>query len=997
MADDASELEAGSEGSDILTKSSAEFATKFKKAFDASKDTLQNSVVCRLAKNKEPQGMCILGPHYYVGMPLAVKEVLEGSLVDTSCLAYGASWSTWSSEFKLPRVWPKLTPEWSKWVPRMEHFFAQKWKDYGIYDSIKMTEQEIHMDRPLLAASLCFWSSATNTINLPLGPMTPTLLDMAAIFGLRPNGEAVCATAKFPSSFHASLKPKAIKNDKKAKDDAEAKAKQLLNYSTFYATHAVDEAVSETGRQPPKQHEHAAFLLYWLCKFVFCSKSNKCTFEFAGIAEALSMGRPLALGSFVLARLYRALRNAVIDNMNLDIGGPLWMFQVWIQTYFHELRPTCPPLVPTMTLGRQIIALGARTHSAAQCFAFFYSKKTMSKDEFAICYSRDHPSCLEINISKPWDKKFELDVILTWGSFLISRDLNYGLKGTVGRYGVEVYLPNLVARQFGFVQSCPALFLMSKNHFSSWRDGFTRTSQCSAIGNYYVEQFGKFERSGFKPRCPDYRATPKFQAWWSTFIVKKLGEDLANTQRVALRGLPDLLGPKESNGKKKVSDSKSKTTKGSGRQGQTLRKRGPTIGHTRDAKKAKKSSDMVQSSVSDPTDNMVSEDICFEANMDDGHNTLAENETMSEAEDMAETGDTSTNSVDSAASEGSSENQFASNGQERDGRIDHSLPLPESSMVEIDMDDLGENQFPNTSIIGQHIAILDNPSTDVEEINVLGREELCNPPTLVWVGESLSSSTLELALLNPTETNPPMLGTLTSPPTEGMSHSEQAVVCAQSSAKLVDRTVSDLGLELLHFLDTLDNAASPVEEKLETTETKKALETVRQFLGCDVRTVTEASFLAIKEAVDVLISANHLSQEYAYEVHARLAVVNFSLSPCLEAQKEFETGEKLISEYEDIRQSTDLGQLHKLKASLDKGRQKVLDLKKQLAEAEQVKVTSATIRTIVPQQDLTRYSLILSSVKSYNKKRGILKRKVDQGMQDLENVKEALRSLLPTD
>ncbi|PRQ56403.1 putative aminotransferase-like, plant mobile domain-containing protein [Rosa chinensis] len=269
MADDASELEAGSEGSDILTKNSAEFATKFKKAFDASKDTLQNSVVCQLAKNKEPLGMCTLGPHYYAGMPLVMKEVLEGSLVDTSCLAYGASWSTWSSEFKLPRVWPKLTPKWSKWVPRMEHFFAQKWKDYGIYDSIKMTEQEIHMDRPLLEPSLCFWSSATNTINLPLGPMTPTLLDMAAIFGFRPNGEAVCATAKFPSSFHASLKPKAIKNDKKAKDDAEAKAKQLLNYSTFYATHAVDEAVSETRRQPPKQHEHAAFLLYWLCKFVF--------------------------------------------------------------------------------------------------------------------------------------------------------------------------------------------------------------------------------------------------------------------------------------------------------------------------------------------------------------------------------------------------------------------------------------------------------------------------------------------------------------------------------------------------------------------------------------------------------------------------------------------------------------------------------------------------------------------------------------------------------
>ncbi|PRQ56401.1 hypothetical protein RchiOBHm_Chr1g0335981 [Rosa chinensis] len=231
-----------------------------------------------------------------------------------------------------------------------------------------------------------------------------------------------------------------------------------------------------------------------------------------------------------------------------------------------------------------------------------------------------------------------------------------------------------------------------------------------------------------------------------------------------------------------------------------------------------------------------------------------------------------------------------------------------------------------------------------------------------------------------------------------MCQSEQAIVCAPSSAELVDHTAGDLGLDLLQFLNTLDNTTSPEEEKLETAETKKALETVIQFLGCDVRTVTEASFLSFKEAVEVLISAKHFSQVEAYEVHARLAVVNFSLSPCLEAQKEFEAGEKLKSEYDDIRQSTDLGQLQKLKTSLDEGRQKVLDLRKQLAEAEkQVKVTSAAIRTIVPQQDLTKYSLILSSVKSYNKKRGILKRKVDQGMQDLEDVKEALRSLLPTD
>ncbi|KAM5566130.1 hypothetical protein ABKV19_019887 [Rosa sericea] len=302
-------------------------------------------------------------------------------------------------------------------------------------------------------------------------------------------------------------------------------------------------------------------------------------------------------------------------------------------------------------------------------------------------------------------------------------------------------------------------------------------------------------------------------------------------------------------------------------------------------------------------------------------------------------------------------------------------PPLENSMIEIDMDDLGENQLSN---IDQQLANPANLAKDAENIGVLGRESLLNQQIPVQVRETRSGSTLELALLNPTEPHPPMFGTLTSPPNKGMCQSENAAVCAPSSAELAGQTTGDLGLELLQFLDTLDNNASPVAEKLETTETKKALESIRQFLGCDMRAVTETSFLALKEAVEVLISANHFSQVEAYEIHACLAVVNFSLSPCLAAQQEFEAGEKLRSEYDDIRQSADLDQLHKLKTSLDEGRQKVLDLKKQLAEAEeQVKVTSAAIRNIVPPQDLTRYSSILSSAKSYSKKRDILKRKVD--------------------
>ncbi|PRQ22497.1 hypothetical protein RchiOBHm_Chr6g0250961 [Rosa chinensis] len=91
---------------------------------------------------------------------------------------------------------------------------------------------------------------------------------------------------------------------------------------------------------------------------------------------------------------------------------------------------------------------------------------------------------------------------------------------------------------------------------------------------------------------------------------------------------------------------------------------------------------------------MVSEDIIFEGDMDNSQNVLAENHIMSGAEDVAETSNASNNNTGSADSGGSpDEAQSEDFEHERDDRIDHSSHPPESNMVEIDMDDLGDNQL----------------------------------------------------------------------------------------------------------------------------------------------------------------------------------------------------------------------------------------------------------------------------------------------------------------
>lgn len=203
----------------------------------------------------------------------------------------------------------------------------------------------------------------------------------------------------------------------------------------------------------------------------------------------------------------------------------------------------------------------------------------------------------------------------------------------------------------------------------------------------------------------------------------------------------------------------------------------------------------------------------------------------------------------------------------------------------------------------------------------------------------------------------------------------------------------DPDVDLLQFLALLDDVENPIAEKHDTAETQQALEKVRHFLGCDV--VTENEFLDVRRAIEVLTSANHISQADAYEIDAYLDAMEFSIHPFLKALKETETGDTLMKDYEEIHHSQDLVQLQGLRTSLAAENQRVLELKKQLAEAEErVQATSAAIRSIISPTKLAKYSSLSASVKSYTRKKDMLKRQIDQGKQDLERVKKFLQSSL---
>jgi hypothetical protein len=144
--------------------------------------------------------------------------------------------------------------------------------------------------------------------------LTPTLLDVAAITGLRPNGDHF--------------------NPTKTGD------KVKLNYkeNTFskYIAENMGKAEEEVSIE-----EHVAFLTLWLSHFVFCSKSLQVVRMFIPMAQQINEGRLFSLGRLLLASLYEAMGNASDaikaskDGSKFYVAEPIWLLQLWLNATFE--------------------------------------------------------------------------------------------------------------------------------------------------------------------------------------------------------------------------------------------------------------------------------------------------------------------------------------------------------------------------------------------------------------------------------------------------------------------------------------------------------------------------------------------------------------------------------------------------------------------------------------------------------------------------------------
>jgi len=135
--------------------------------------------------------------------------------------------------------------------------------------------------------------------------LTPTLLDVAGLTGLKPIGQTFNLDGHILELSFDFSRPA---------------------YGNFILHHHVTSCpeVSDT--------EHIAFLTYWLSMYIFCSRSLQIPKIFTILAIQLHEGRDICLGKLILGSLYEHLNQAVVSikefqsGGSLIIPGPVWLF-----------------------------------------------------------------------------------------------------------------------------------------------------------------------------------------------------------------------------------------------------------------------------------------------------------------------------------------------------------------------------------------------------------------------------------------------------------------------------------------------------------------------------------------------------------------------------------------------------------------------------------------------------------------------------------------------
>ncbi|CAL2228274.1 unnamed protein product [Prunus armeniaca] len=175
-----------------------------------------------------------------------------------------------------PHWFGPVPAEMADWIDKLLPRYGAHWNRAGIYNAILLSKQFINRDENLLAAALCFWNSASNTLDFCVGLMTPTLLDMAKIFGFRPHGRPVDAVG----DYHWR------------KNQERLAIPFTISPATINQNYSFSNYLRKFSTEKDKDQQHMLFLLYWLNRFVFPNRSSATLHNHADVGLGLSHLNP---------------------------------------------------------------------------------------------------------------------------------------------------------------------------------------------------------------------------------------------------------------------------------------------------------------------------------------------------------------------------------------------------------------------------------------------------------------------------------------------------------------------------------------------------------------------------------------------------------------------------------------------------------------------------------------------------------------------------------
>ncbi|XP_028223059.1 uncharacterized protein LOC114404159 [Glycine soja] len=388
------------------------------------------------------------------------------------------------------------------WIDRVEQAYEDFWKTYGIFDLIQFSRFGPEYRPEMLIAAMHFFESSTNTFQFKCGMMTPTLLDVAALTGLRPSGETYDPT--------------------KSSDNIKLVYKENT-FSKYIAEHkgSVEEEVSD--------EEHVAFLTLWLSHYVFCTKSLQVAKRFIPMAIQIHEGQNFGFGRLLLAVLYESL-GEVCDDLKKSkdgssflVSGPMWLLQLWLNATFEQEMGLIIPqdyaeeVANRSIEGQRALRLTPKTFDQNPQKLFLkYMKIFLSFDKFL----PQHAPFISREVGPAWftddfpavDPDNEEEVNEIW-SFYLNPQILSCRTGVQSNYlGLVGYQPNLVSRQFGLSQIRP------KSLFEDPRDvirganlsekTFKKFLKISLDENYNLHPF-EFNHSHF--------CTMGFVTWWEKY------------------------------------------------------------------------------------------------------------------------------------------------------------------------------------------------------------------------------------------------------------------------------------------------------------------------------------------------------------------------------------------------------------------------------------------------------------------------------------------------